>query len=270
MSTGASKDFIAMPQLLQQVLDDETSSVTISPGWSQGRAVYGGLASSIGLLAMEKLVEGSAPLRSLMTSFASPLPEALVTTKARTMRRGRSVTQTSVDVMAGEQIALHSSAAFGVARDTKAVTPAAKFTPEPRTSVPMLDKSVRQLPGFLSRFDIHWTGGGIPLSNTKERRTGIWVRHKDNMNAFPAAKIVALADIPPPVMMCHYDKPMMASSLSWALEFVVPAEEIESDWFYLDYELEAAAGGYSQQNGRIFTGDGTLVALSRQCMVYFE
>jgi len=270
MSSDASDDFKTMPQLLSQLADDEASSVAISSGWSQGRAVYGGLAAAIGLVTMEKLVDSSVPLRSLMTSFVAPLPQELVSAKARMMRAGRSVTQTSVDVMAGEQIALHASAAFGGPRNTLAIEPAADFNPSPRDSVPLLGKSVRQLPGFLSRFDIHWTGGGIPLSNTQERRTGMWVRHRDNMDEFPAAKIVSLADIPPPVMMCHYSKPVMASSLSWSLEFVVPAEDIESDWFYLDYELEAAAAGYSQQSGRIFTGDGTLVALSRQCMVYFE
>jgi len=270
MSAKISATLTGMPELLQQLADDETSSVTISPGWAQGRAVYGGLAAAIGLVGMEKLVEGAVPLRSLMTSFVAPMPEAKVTAKARVMRSGRSVTQTSVDVMTGGQITLHASAAFGGARETLAVAAEAEFNPKPRAGVPPMDASVRQLPGFLQRFDIHWTGGGIPLSGTKERRTGMWVRHKDDMSAFPAAKIVALADVPPPVMMCHYNRQVMASSLSWSLEFVVPAEDINSDWFYLDYELEAAAGGYSQQNGRIFTEDGALVALSRQCMVYFE
>jgi len=270
MSEKANAELMSMPQLLQQMKDSKTSSVNITPGWAQGRAVYGGLASSIGLVAMENLVAGDVPLRSLMTNFVAPMPEATVNAEARTMRRGRSVIQTSVDVMAAGQIVLHASAAFGGARDTKSVEPDAVFRPEPRVSVPPLDNSVRQLPGFLDRFEIHWTGGGIPLSGTSERRTGMWVRHRDNMEAFPAAKIVSLADIPPPVMMCHYKKPVMASSLSWSLELVQPAESIESDWFYLDYELEAAADGYSQQDGRIFSEDGALVALSRQCMVYFE
>ena len=32
---------------------------------------------------------------------------------------------------------------------------------------------------------------------------------------------------------------------------------------------EAAAQGYTQQSGRIYSEDGELCALSRQCMVYF-
>jgi len=259
-----------MPELLQQLVDDEQSSITISPGWAQGRAAFGGLAAAIGLVAMEELVGSGAPLRSLMTNFVAPMPEDTVTATARIMRRGRAVTQAAVDVMAGDQITVHASAAFGAARETAGVKPDVTLKAAPRDSVLPLDAVRLNLPSFLKRFDIHWTGGGVPLSGTKERTTGMWVRHKENMDAFPTAKIVAIADIPPPVMMCHYTHPLRASSLSWSLEFVRPAEEAEGDWFYLDYELEAAANGYSQQNGRIFDENGNLCALSRQCMVYFE
>jgi len=261
---------ISLPDLMQQQQNDEGSSVTIGPGWAQGRAVFGGLAAVIGLRAMEKLVGSGVPLRSLMTNFVAPMPEAKVTADTRIMRKGRAVTQASVDVMADDQVCLHASAAFGGAREGKVVAPTAAFTAAPRDSVPPLDAVRLKLPGFLQRFDIHWTGGGIPRSGTKEMSTGMWVRHRESMDAFPAAKIVAIADIPPPVMMAHYIQPIMASSLSWSLEFVRPAEEVKSDWFYLDYELEAAADGYSQQNGRIFDENGQLCALSRQCMVYFE
>ena len=263
-----------LPEILTRLRESEFSQVTINPGWAQGRAVFGGLGAAVALTGMESLVdptcENTAPLRSLMTNFVAPMPEALVTADARILRRGRAVTQTSVDVRAGEQIVVHASAAFGVGRETVTVSPEAAFSPELRDSVPAMDAGALKLPGFLKRFDIHWTGGGIPRSGSQDRRTGMWVRHKDNMEAFPTAKIVALADIPPPVMLSHYTKPVMASSLSWSLEFIRPANEIKSDWFYLDYTLEAAADGYSQQNGQIFTEDGVLVALSRQCMVYFE
>ncbi|MFN3164056.1 MAG: hypothetical protein ACE37N_11390 [Pseudohongiellaceae bacterium] len=48
-----------------------------------------------------------------------------------------------------------------------------------------------------------------------------------------------------------------------------PAERIASDWFYLQFTAEAAAEGYTQQSGRIYSESGELCALSRQCMVYF-
>ena len=126
------------------------------------------------------------------------------------------------------------------------------------------------LPPFLQHFDGHWTGGGVPMSNSGDRRLGMWVRHKSDMSAYPAEALVGLADIPPPVMLAHYDRLVMASSLSWSLEFLMEPKDVKADWFYLDYTLEAAKDGYSQQSGMLFTENGELVALSRQCMVYFE
>jgi len=57
--------------------------------------------------------------------------------------------------------------------------------------------------------------------------------------------------------------------LSWSLEFIEAPEELTSEWFYLEFEVEAAADGYTQQSGRIYDELGRLVALTRQSMVYF-
>jgi acyl-CoA thioesterase len=243
--------------------------LVIGDGWAQGRAVFGGLAAAIGLAGMEGL-SGDKPLRSFLANFVAPMPIDGVTVAPRVMRAGKSVTQTSVDVSDDNGIVLHASAAFGAPRNGLFVPADQPFKAAPKESVPRLDSVALRLPGFLQRFDIHWSGGGIPTSGSKERTTGMWVRNREDLSAYPAIKILALADIPPPVIMCHFTMPVIASSLSWSLEFVVPAAEIKSDWFYLHYELVAGANGYSQQNGSIFDESGQLIAVSRQCMVYFE
>ena len=98
----------------------------------------------------------------------------------------------------------------------------------------------------------------------------MWVRHRQDVSGFPIEKLVDIADIPQPVLLSHFEKPPVpASSLSWSLEFVEAPEEIVSEWFYLEFEVEAAANGYTQQSGKIFDETGRLVALTRQCMVYF-
>ena len=60
-----------------------------------------------------------------------------------------------------------------------------------------------------------------------------------------------------------------ASSLSWSLEFIEAPELIRSEWFYMEFEVDAAADGYTQQSGKIYDESGRLIALTRQCMVYF-
>ena len=252
-------------------IDRSGASTVITPGWMQGRAAFGGLAAALAARGASTLVGPDKSLRSLMVSFVAPAPAGDVLVTADMLREGRNVAQVTAQVMAGDSVCTQVMAAFGSARDTKAAAPLAAFKPEPRDSAPLLDGSKnRTLPPFFCHFDGHWTGGGIPISNRADRRLGMWVRHKTDMSAFPAEKLIALADIPPPIMMAHYNQPVMASSLSWSLEFVVPPQTVSSDWFYLDFTLEAASGGYSQQSGSIFTESGQLVALSRQCMVYFE
>ena len=247
---------------------------TITTGWMQGRAAYGGLGAALAAAAMraalpETLAAGLS-MRSLSVSFVAPIPAGDVAVSAELLRVGKNVAQVSARISDGEQVCLQAAAAFGTARETLDVAPVATFRPEPRDSVPALDARSGMLPPFLRFFDGHWTGGGIPMSGAKDRRLGMWVRHNSDMSAYPAEAIIGIADIPPPVMLSHYSRPVRASSLSWSLEFVSPPESVAADWLYLDYTLEAAAGGYSQQSGLVFTEDGELVALSRQTMTYFE
>lgn len=251
-------------------IDSADAKTTVTQQWMQGRAAFGGLGAAMAATGMRNALPEGKSMRSLMVSFVGPIPAEEVTVKSELMREGKNVSQVTSRIMAGDNICLHASAAFGSARDTKTASPVAEYKPEPKDSVPVLDASQRKLPPFIGNFEVHWTGGGIPLSGTGDRRLGQWVRHATDMRAFPLEKIIAIGDIPPPIMMAHYTHPVRTSSLSWSLEFVKPAEEVESDWFYLDYTLDAAAGGYCQQSGMIFSEDGELVALSRQCMTYFE
>ena len=110
----------------------------------------------------------------------------------------------------------------------------------------------------------------MPFAGKFQPQLKMWVKHKSDMSKFPVEKIVSLADIPPPIVLTHFSKPPVpASSLSWSLEFVTPPHLINSEWFYLEFNTEAAANGYTQQSGKIFDESGQLCALSRQCMVFF-
>ncbi|WP_262692329.1 thioesterase family protein [Kordiimonas aestuarii] len=260
-------------RLLAEILGDVTgpdATATLTQGWTQGRATFGGLVAALLARGMMTSLDEVKTLRSLMVSFVGPAPVGAVGVRSEVLREGRNVTQATARLLDGDKVCAQAMAAFGSDRDTKAVRVNPEFKPEPRDSVPPMDSSVRLLPAFLKHFDVHWTGGGIPASNQQSRRLGKWVRHNSDVSAFPTEALIAIADIPPPVMMSHYNRPVMASSLSWSLEFLVAPETVKPGWFYLDYTLEAAANGYSQQSGRVFSEDGELLTLSRQCMVYFE
>lgn len=259
-----------LPNILGELRNSPDHRTSFTETWTQGRSAFGGLSASLAVCAAAKLLTTPQPARSLMVSFIGPIPPGEVTVLPRVQRQGKNVTQLSAELLSGDQLCLQVMAVFGNARDSLKVAPDPGFTPAPKDSARGFERN-RAGPPFLRFFDGCWSGGGIPFSGSKDNSLGIWARHKSDMSDFPVEKLVALADIPPPVILSHYDEPgVPASSLTWSLEFVMEPEAVKSDWFYLDYQVDHAAHGYTQQSGKLFTEKGELCALSRQCMVYFD
>lgn len=259
-----------LKEILTTLKDSSGNLTEFDESWSQGRSAFGGLSAAFAVTAMRKLVADDIPLRSLMVSFTAPIPPGEVTVQTRIQREGKNVMQLNADVISGGASCLQAMGVFGKARPATDAPPLDNFDPKPRDQGIAFSDHSKRLPAFLKYFDGCWTGGGLPLSGTKARELTLWARHNGSVDGFAAELICIIADIPPPVMLSHFTEPTPASSLTWSLEFVIPAEEIKTEWFYLDFTLEAAADGYTQQSGRIYTEDGKLCALSRQCMVYFE
>ncbi|PCJ24749.1 MAG: hypothetical protein COA96_08750 [SAR86 cluster bacterium] len=238
--------------------------------WSQGRSVFGGISAALAVTGMRKLLDSPQPLRSLMVSFIAPVLPGQVKVDAKILRQGRNVTQCSADVISDNNLCLQTMAVFGNSREAFKAPTQIEVAPLSRDKGIAFETYAKRLPRFLQRFDGCWVGGGIPFSGNFNPRLNMWVRHKSPLHGFPMEKLVTIADIPPPVILTHFkEPPVPASSLSWSLEFVVPPETITNDWFYLEFKVEAAADGYTQQSGNIYDESGRLLALTRQCMVYF-
>lgn len=261
---------LELSQILAELRNSEQHKTRFNESWTQGRSAFGGLSSSIAACGMEKLLPQPLPMRSLMVSFIAPIPAGDVVVCPRILRQGKNVIQMSADLLVDGAICLQAMGVFGASREALRVEQQVSFDPEPRSENNLGSRS-RRLPPFLQYFEGEWTGGGMPYTGTGDNRLGIWASHRCDMSSFTTEKIIALADIPPPVVLSHYREPgVMASSLTWSLEFVSEPSEVTADWFYLDYKVNQAAHGYTQQSGKLFTESGQLCALSRQCMVYFD
>jgi len=259
-----------LADILENLENSDSNSTRFSENWSQGRSAFGGLSAAFAVTAMRKKLAQPQTIRSLMVSFIAPVTPGEVSVEAKILRQGKNVTQCSASVISGGQIALQAMAAFGSSRE--AFKPAAAGNRElpSRDSGNSFSDNAKRLPHFLQYFDGCWIDGGIPFSGNYKPFLNMWVRHRQDVSRFPIEKLVAIADIPPPVLLSHFEKPPVpASSLTWSLEFVVAPEELTGEWFYLEFEVEAAADGYTQQSGKIYDELGRLVALTRQCMVYF-
>ncbi len=262
------------PRKLSSILGELAASAEnktrFEEDWLQGRSAFGGLVAAFTVTAMGKVVGSDVPLRSLMVSFIAPLPHGEVNVTTRTMRQGKNVTQLFAEVLDGDTVCLQALGVYGKARQALRVEVEHDIEFLPREQGVPFSRYADRTPPFLQAFDGSWVNKGMPFSGSKEQELAMWVKHRDDLGSFPNEKLVAIADIPPPVILSYFDKPPVpASSLTWSLEFVRPPQQIKGDWFYLHFVTEAAADGYTQQSGRIFDEQGELCALSRQTMVYF-
>lgn len=259
-----------LDKILRRLRDNSENRTEFDESWSQGRSAFGGLSAAFAVTAMSKVVPADIPLRSLMVSFIAPIPPGEVEVKTQIQRQGKNVVQISADVYSEGSVCLQAMGVYGRGREGLIVPPNVPFNPRPREKGIPFSEHTKRVPSFVQFFDGCWAGGGLPFSGNSQSELDLWARHQVDMTEFNAEAIVAIADIPPPVVLSYFDKPPVpASSLTWSLEFLKPPSEIPMDWFYLHFDMEAAAQGYTQQSGRVFSEDGSLCALSRQCMVYF-
>ncbi len=261
-----------LAEILGALRDHPENRAKVSEHWSQGRSVFGGVAAALAVTAMRKEVAAERSLRSLMVSFVGPLQPGESKVDTRVLREGGNVTQASAEIIQNGQVCLQALAAYGKPRAGLAIEIDHGFTadrPEPDT--PLREQDPKRMPGFLRFYEGRWMDGGTPYSGDAKNSIRIWAAHRGELTGFRDEAVVAVADIPPPVLLNRFtDTRTPSSSLSWSLEFVTPPEQIATRWFQLKFDIEWAANGYTQQSGTIFSEDGRLAALSRQTMVYFQ
>jgi acyl-CoA thioesterase len=77
---------------------------------------------------------------------------------------------------------------------------------------------------FTRYIAMRWAVGGIPLSNSKSREMGAWVRLRedDPVEDVTATHLLALVDAWPPAVLPHLSAPAAGSSLICTIEFMQP------------------------------------------------
>lgn len=256
-------------EVLEQITDKQDRyTVNIEDTWLQGRSCYGGLSAAVLTRAMREQVGEEIPMRSLLTNFIGPLGGGSFDVTVETLRIGKNVQHVTARAIKDGEVATMSTAVFGADRQEIEVPAAPVANVIPREKLP----PIPEMPGgpkFHLRYDQHWKGNAIPMSGTNARDFNGWIRCKDGFDKQRIERMVSMADMPPPIMMSWFKTPMAGSSVTWSLEFVKQPSEIDGEWFWMDYSLDAAHNGYSLQSGQFFDEAGNLVMTSRQCMAYF-
>ncbi|RUO23931.1 thioesterase family protein [Aliidiomarina minuta] len=258
-------------EVLSQVAADAEHDFNLPEGWAQGRALFGGLTAGIAYQHALQAVESEQPLRAMTVSFVGPLAPGRVQLKRRVLRKGKSVTQISVDIMQSGEVGLSALLTFGRSRASVVrVTETPKAQIPPREQGPAFPKSELS-PEFTQHYDYRVSVGGLPFSNQQTREFGGWMRYSQEDSPINIGLFLGLVDAWPPAVLPHLSEPAPASSLTWTIEFPepLPANKSSHDWWQYKAYIDYAADGYGHTQAHIWDNEGKLVAISRQTITVF-
>lgn len=258
--------------LLHAFANADDNSVTIPTDWGQGRAGYGGLVAALVVAGMRAKVADGRPVRSLAITFVGPVtPGERMSVEAEVLREGRAVSQVLGRAIQNGETMCIIQGSFGAGRES-----AVDVVSEPAPSAPAPESCQRMPyieglnPSFIRYFDVRWTFGDYPCSNSRKRSIGGWMRFDEQIEEFDSVHLVGLADVWPPAVLSHLKQRAPASSLTWTIEFVQPQPALgEEGWLLYKATIEHARDGYGHIAAMIWSQAGELVAISRQTVAVF-
>ena len=245
-------------------------SMELTADWLQGRTGFGGWLAGLAVQAMRGVLGDEPPLRSLQANFVAPVPAGKVTAVAEILRQGKSVTQMEARVFVEGKVAFVAIGIFGASRPTavvqRAAAPSAGRMPDETQDWPYVEGFT---PAYTRNFRMRWSDGGTPYTGATHASAQIHVRPWGDVVS-SEAYLVCLADAIPPSALALLSKPAMVSTINWTVELIaMPNAEEAAGWFRFDTTLTVADEGYAWQNAYIWSSQGRLLALSRQCVAIF-
>ena len=258
--------------------------VEIEEGWTQGRAIYGGLTGAVMLAAMKGRLrrrdsadEPAAvvhPLRSLTVSFVGPAAVGPVEVSAEILRVGSNVIQCQSTVRQEGAIVATALAAFGKHRESTISVPPAHPMPElgDPTAIEPFPYIEKLTPEFYRFVELRQVGGQLPFSGAETADLSGWTSLREAPEQFHEEHLVLLTDAWPPAPIQMLDGFAPGSSLTWTIELVAEVQpETFSPDTMLAYEAgtDAARDGYAHTHAMVWQADGTLAAISRQTITVF-
>ena len=246
-------------------------TVTVTPDWAQGRALFGGLAGALVLDAMASQIPADRSLRCVSLSFVGPVGPGEVELDARVLRAGGSVSHCPAEAIQDGKVCTAALASFGVDRTSKVIMPAeAAPDVDPPEALDVMPFYEGISPRFTRHFDYCYGIGSLPFSGATTRDMGGWVRFSEDRGAITPMHLLGLIDAWPPATLPLLTDRAPSSSLTWYVEFLQPLPDIQpGDWLLYKATLDHALGGYGQTQARLWTRDGELLAISRQTVTVF-
>lgn len=248
-------------------------SAAVGASWAQGRALFGGVVSGVGLRALAAIVPADRPLRSVLVDFIGPAGPGELQVEARVLRTGRALTQAEARVFQGETLVGVLLAAFGGPRRTGIAWPAPERGAVPSAAgLPVFPSLPGITPAFTRHFDYRWATDRLPFTGADRPEIQGFVRPAGGTAPVDAAMLLALVDAWPAPVLSMARGPAPASTVTWMVDLVGPLDGAapRDGFWWFEGTATAAGEGYADVHGRLFDPLGRLIATSKQLVAEFS
>lgn len=250
--------------------DGDATIYIITEDWLQGRAAFGGLVATLGLIAARHLAEPGRRLRALQTTFLRPSAPGPLRFEPALERDGRNLTQVrAIGFQNGERVAT-TRAIFGLPLDKadRVPPPERPDAPGPDTIEPM-PYLEGLMPAFLQHFDFRWVRGGRPFAGSTETDSLIWLRARDGRIGVEALSVLFSDAIPSPAIAVM-SEPAKSSTVAWSVSMFEPRASVdEGGWWLIHTRLTSLRDGYGHHVTTLWTPEGHAAALSEQTLAVY-
>jgi len=247
-------------------LGSSAFEATVRRRWWVGRGPNGGYLAALMLRALTETVGDSARApRSLTVHFLAVPEEGPVRIECAVERKGRSLSTLSARMLQGERVMALGLAAFS------APWPGTEYadTPMPDVRAPEDLGRVEAgagLPEFVANFDMRFAIGPRPFSGAGPALTGGWLRLAEPEPVDPVA-VTAYMDAWVPAVFAYTSAPVGAPTIDFTVHFraALPRPDAAPEDFHLArFSSSVAAEGFWEEDGELWSRNGTLLAQSRQ------
>ncbi len=238
----------------------------IDPGWWVMAGPNGGYVAAI-LLRAFALAQGDpmrAP-RSLTLHFTAPPTAGPASIETRVERKGRSFTTVSGRLVQDGSLRALALAAFSTERRGAEFAEVSMPEVLPPEGCSAMERRIE----IHDRYEQRWAIGDLPFSGGDRALGGGWIRFPEPRQ-LDALAVAAFADAFPPAIFSRLQDLTLTGGvptidLTVHFRTPLPAPEVPPDaWVLAVFRSRLARGGFVEEDGEIWSRDGSLIAQSRQ------
>lgn len=246
----------------------------LDPSWWVMRGPNGGYLAAVALRALAAAVgDPERAPRSLTVHYAAPPSEGALEIATCLERAGRSLTSCSARLEQGGRLVGLALGAFSRSRPGPELCDLAMPAVPPPAEVDPAPPPPPEAPPIARRWESRWVlgaplmRGGEPTGTAAgDAVTACWIRLPER-RVVDAAVAAALTDAAIPAIFSRVDQAFVVPTVDLTVHFrsALPVPGAQPDDFVLAvFRTGVVADGFLEEDGELWTADGTLVAQSRQ------